>query len=83
MLKPEIKKFDSLDHDPIESWNPKNPYDVDIVITFAIGNSNGDEADYFEGHFITKNYEDKYSKKHKYFHENELGNFPLDNRANP
>ncbi|MCR1795728.1 MULTISPECIES: Imm8 family immunity protein [unclassified Leptospira] len=71
MKKPVIRAFDfdANDHDPIEDWVPEDPYDIDIWITFSIGPSDEIGSDYFDGHFITKNYEEKYAlvSKSPYF----------------
>jgi hypothetical protein len=55
-IKVIIKSFDCVDHDPIEEWIPGDINDIDIWITFSIGPSDEVGADYFQGHFITKNY---------------------------
>ncbi|WP_036090709.1 Imm8 family immunity protein [Leptospira sp. B5-022] len=61
MKIPVIRAFDDVDHDPIKDWIPEDPYDIDICIRFSIGPSDEMGIDYFDGHFITKNYEEEYA----------------------
>jgi hypothetical protein len=52
ILRPELKHWDCLDHDPIETWVPNDP-EVLFWLTLAIGLPGSEAADNFEVCVVT------------------------------
>jgi Immunity protein 8 len=51
-MKPIINRYDCVDHDPIDSWVPEDPANVDFWMNFTIG-SGGAAGDDFQVHVLT------------------------------
>ncbi len=54
MKKPELKSWDCVEHDPIDSWVPDDPSLVDIWCNLSIGVSGEEGADNFEVRIVTQ-----------------------------
>ena len=46
-MKPQLKACDCVDHDPIESWSPATPTEVDYWLCLHIGPEESEGADLF------------------------------------
>ena len=46
-MKPQLKAFDCVDHDPIESWSPATTIQVDYWLCLHIGLEESEGADLF------------------------------------
>jgi len=53
-LRPEIKFWDCIAHDPIEEWEPEDPSMVEFWCCIAIGLENEEGSDYFHIHVTTE-----------------------------
>jgi hypothetical protein len=51
-VRPVIVNYDCWDHDPIESYEPMDPTDVDYWMTFTIG-PDRTAGDLFQVHIVT------------------------------
>ena len=53
-LRPHIKSWDCISHDPIEEWKPEDPSMVDFWCNVVIGIQNQEGCDNFQIHVVTE-----------------------------
>ena len=53
LKKPVISGFFCTDHDPIEEWVPKDPFDVDFYLDIYLGPDERPSGEFFTVHVLT------------------------------
>jgi len=54
-MKPVLKSFDCVDHDPIDQWKPDDPSFVDYWLCLHIGPEEEEGSDIFYVNILTEN----------------------------